>query len=87
MATMQGELSDNPRRITTQTLSRPDRTPLPWCLFLRTLCGECKLIAVNLQISAFPLPKSIIHLADAAAIKVRYSMSTSIWLGAFDLDS
>jgi hypothetical protein len=31
------------------------------------------------------VPKSIIHLADAAAIKVRFSIS--IWLNAFDLGS
>lgn len=33
--------------------------------------GECKLKAVNLQITAYPKPKVIIVVADAAAIKVR----------------
>jgi hypothetical protein len=33
--------------------------------------GECKLKAVNLQITAYPEPKVMIVVADAAAIKVR----------------
>ena len=37
--------------------------------FFRTW-GECKLKTLNLQISIFPLPMSMIHIADAAAIKV-----------------
>jgi hypothetical protein len=32
---------------------------------------RCKLKALNLQVSAYPAPKVMIHLADAAAIKVR----------------
>jgi hypothetical protein len=32
---------------------------------------KCNFKAVNLQIAAFPIPRSIIHIADAAAIKVR----------------
>ena len=36
-----------------------------------TLYGEHKLKPVNLQTSAIPVPKSIIYIADAAAIKVR----------------
>jgi hypothetical protein len=38
--------------------------------FLRTFWGECKLKVVNLQISTFPMPTSMIYIADAAAIKV-----------------
>ena len=37
----------------------------------RAFLGDCKLRAVNLQISAFPLPSSMIHIADPVAIKVR----------------
>jgi hypothetical protein len=33
--------------------------------------GNAKLNAVNLQISAFPVPHSMIFIADAAAVKVR----------------
>jgi hypothetical protein len=42
---------------------------------------ESKFKAINLQISAFPVPKSMIHIADAAAIKVRPHY---IHLNAFD---
>ena len=34
-----------------------------------TGCGSSQ--QYNLQISAFPVPRCIIHVADAAAIKVR----------------
>ena len=33
--------------------------------------AETQLKAVNLQYSAFPVPESMIYIADAAAIKVR----------------
>jgi hypothetical protein len=38
--------------------------------FLCILWRECKIKASNLQISAFPVPTSIIYIADAAAVKV-----------------
>jgi hypothetical protein len=38
--------------------------------FLAHFMGECKIKAVNWQVAAFPIPRSIIHIADAAAIKV-----------------
>jgi hypothetical protein len=38
--------------------------------FLVHLWGECKLKTANFQMSVFPVPKSMIHIADAAAIKV-----------------
>jgi hypothetical protein len=38
--------------------------------FLAHFMGECKIKAVNLQITAFPSPRSVIHVADAVAIKV-----------------
>ena len=43
-----------------------------------------KLKAINLQVSAFPMPKSMIHIADAAAIKVRLQYAYS---DVFDLRS
>jgi hypothetical protein len=38
--------------------------------FARNLWEEWRLKAVNLQILAFPVPESLIKIADPAAIKV-----------------
>jgi hypothetical protein len=38
---------------------------------LRILWKECKLKAVDFQITAFPQPKCLLFIADAEAIKVR----------------
>ena len=65
---MQGELSET-HSYTDFATAGQDAFAL--VAFLAHLWGECKLKVVNLQISAFPVPKSMIHIADAAAIKVR----------------
>jgi hypothetical protein len=67
---LQAMQESHPTYTSIQTLQLPNRMALLLYLFLSTLEGECELKAVNLQISAFPVPKSRIHLADAAAIKV-----------------
>jgi hypothetical protein len=38
--------------------------------FLVFLWRECKIKALNSQISAFPVPQAMIYIADVAAIKV-----------------
>jgi hypothetical protein len=38
--------------------------------FLVFLWKECKINALDLQISAFPVPNSMMYIADAAAVKV-----------------
>ena len=43
----------------------------PVVRFLAHFMAEMQLKAVNLQYSAFPVPESMIYIADAAAIKVR----------------
>jgi len=55
-----------------QTLQLQDRTALLWSVFLLALKGEFNpKVVLNMQLSAFPVPRSRIHLADAA----RYMLS------------
>ena len=72
MVTMRGELSET-HHYTDFVAAGQDAIALVFFFFMRPLCGECKLIAMNLQTLGFPTSKATIQLADAAAIKVRYS--------------
>ncbi len=66
---MQGELSE------TETTFYADfaiagQDVFAVVAFLAYFMGKIQVKAVNLQISAFPVPTSIIYIADAAATKV-----------------
>jgi hypothetical protein len=73
---MQGELSETHSYIDFATAGQDAFARVA---FLAQLVRECKLKEVNLQISALPVPKTSIHIADPAAIKV-LTLCLSDWV-------
>jgi hypothetical protein len=67
MTTVQGRLFETH----TTVFATAGQDAFAMVAFLAYFTGGGNLQQYNLQISAFPVPSCMIHVADAAAIKVR----------------